>query len=129
MTTYYFFINETLEKQNNITETNDTALALAINTTQTDTVGNNSESETNNETYDESDENGLRNVLGTATLLVSVLTIIGNGSLLWVILKTSQLRTITNSFIVSLAISDLIIGILVIPFYAGKSLHNRKRKK
>ena len=123
MTTYHFFINGTLDKQqNDVIEPGETT--LLINTTAINKLTNNSElsyeTDTNNNSNDESNDMGLRNVLGTATLLVSVLTIIGNGSLLWVILKTSQLRTITNSFIVSLAISDLIIGLLVMPFYAGK---------
>ncbi|XP_002734435.1 adenosine receptor A2b-like [Saccoglossus kowalevskii] len=48
-----------------------------------------------------------------STLLV--LIIAGNGLMIYAILSTSRLRITTNYFIVSLAISDMLVGLVVIP--------------
>ena len=54
---------------------------------------------------------------------LSVLTAVGNTVLLIIIFKTSALRTVTNSLIVSLAISDLLVGFLIMPFFASARFH------
>ena len=122
MTKYYLLINATIENYVNITGAN--ATTLDDNATQIRPPQNHSDllhPPSANTTYTDDNGAGLHYVLAVATLLVSVVTVIGNGSLLWVILKTSQLRTITNSFIVSLAVSDLTVGFLIMPYCAGKS--------
>ncbi|XP_006816068.1 adenosine receptor A2b-like [Saccoglossus kowalevskii] len=48
-----------------------------------------------------------------STLLVLIIT--GNALLIFAILSTPRLRTITNCFIVSLAVSDVMVGLVVIP--------------
>ena len=122
MTKYYLLINATIENYVNITGAN--ATTLDDNVTQIrQTHQNNCELShplSANTTYSDDNGAGLHYILGVATLLVSALTVVGNGSLLWVILKTSQLRTITNSFIVSLAVSDVTVGFLIMPYCAGK---------
>ena len=124
MTKYYLLINATSENYvTNITGAN--ATALEDNATQIRNTENASEllhQLSSNTTYNDDNGVGLHYILGVATLLVSVMTVIGNGSLLWVILKTSLLRTVTNSFIVSLAVSDLIVGFLIMPYCAGMSV-------
>ncbi|XP_077979021.1 beta-2 adrenergic receptor-like [Glandiceps talaboti] len=50
-------------------------------------------------------------ILGTLMILI----ILGNGLLILAIATTSRLRTVTNFFIVSLALSDVMVGIIVIP--------------
>ena len=122
MTKYYLLINATIDNYVNITGAN--ATTLDDNVTQIrHTHQNNSELShplSANTTYNDDNGTGLHYILGVAMLLVSALTVVGNGSLLWVILKTSQLRTITNSFIVSLAVSDVTVGFLIMPYCAGK---------
>ena len=73
-----------------------------------------------NETVLADEGSAHRLLWGSLTILVAIVTVLGNGSLIWIIAKTSQLRTITNSFIVSLATSDLIIGLIIMPVSAGK---------
>ncbi|XP_064646338.1 histamine H2 receptor-like [Lineus longissimus] len=57
--------------------------------------------------------------LGGTLSLITIVTISGNTALLVILLKTTALRTMTNSFIVSLAMSDLLTGIFVMPFCAA----------
>ena len=130
MTKYYLLINATSENYvTNITGAN--ATALEDNATQirnTENISEHAHQLSSNITYNDDNGVGLHYILGVATLLVSVMTVIGNGSLLWVILKTSLLRTITNSFIVSLAVSDLIVGFLIMPYCAGMSVDMNKSR-
>ena len=46
---------------------------------------------------------------------LSILTIIGNGFIIFLVCNKRQLRTKTNAFVVSLAVSDLCVGICVFP--------------
>ena len=46
---------------------------------------------------------------------LSILTIIGNGFIIFLVCNKRQLRTKTNAFVVSLAVSDLCVGISVFP--------------
>ena len=51
--------------------------------------------------------------------LINVVTVVGNTLLCMVIYKNEALRTLTNIFIVFLAISDIVMGFLCIPFSLG----------
>ena len=46
---------------------------------------------------------------------LSILTIIGNGFIIFLVCNKRQLRTKTNAFVVSLAVADLCVGISVFP--------------
>ncbi|KAK2182405.1 hypothetical protein NP493_356g02063 [Ridgeia piscesae] len=48
-------------------------------------------------------------------LVIGVLSVLGNGLVLLVITRESQLQTFTNYFIASLAMADLLVGLLGIP--------------
>ena len=47
--------------------------------------------------------------------ILSILMILGNSLLICVILKHKHLRTVTAYFIVSLALTDLMMGCIVVP--------------
>ena len=66
------------------------------------------------------------NFIGPITLLalLNVIVIFGNGLVVVAVFTQNQLRTVTNTFIVSLAVSDLLLGIVVLPFSsANEVLH------
>ena len=52
---------------------------------------------------------------------LSILTIIGNGFIIFLVCSKRQLRTKTNAFVVSLAVADLCVGISVFPLRFLKS--------
>lgn len=58
------------------------------------------------------EEVGLKHVTLPIT---SLLTVLGNGVLIGVTLRDRSLRTVTNLFVASLALSDLLMGCFVIP--------------
>lgn len=47
---------------------------------------------------------------------ISVLAIIGNTLVIWVVATTRQMRTVTNMYIANLAFADVIIGLFCVPF-------------
>lgn len=63
-----------------------------------------------------------------AYCLISVIGIVGNIAVFIVVTKSPQMRTLTNQFIANLAVADLLVNILCVPFtlvsnvYPGKSL-------
>lgn len=48
--------------------------------------------------------------------LINIMVVIGNTLVIMAVFFTSKLRTVTNFFIVSLAVADLMVGIAVLPF-------------
>ncbi|XP_077995469.1 adenosine receptor A2a-like [Glandiceps talaboti] len=48
--------------------------------------------------------------------IIAVLAVFGNGLVIWVIFRYKRLQTITNYFILSLSVADLLVGALAIPF-------------
>lgn len=49
-------------------------------------------------------------------LLISVCSVLGNVLVCWAVCINSNLQTITNYFVVSLAAADIAVGVLAIPF-------------
>ena len=51
------------------------------------------------------------------SLFLCILTIVGNGFVIFLVCRKRQLRTETNTFIVSLAVADLAVGMIAAPSY------------
>ena len=49
--------------------------------------------------------------------ILSILTIAGNGFIIFLVCKKRQLRTKTNAFIVSLSVADFCVGVSVVPSF------------
>lgn len=56
---------------------------------------------------------------------ISILTVIGNTLVIWVVATTRQMRTVTNMYIANLAFADVIIGLFSIPFQFQAALLQR----
>lgn len=50
--------------------------------------------------------------------IVNVMVVLGNVLVILAVYHTSKLRNVTNMFIVSLAVADLMVGLAVLPFSA-----------
>lgn len=49
-------------------------------------------------------------------VLMAVLAVLGNVLVCWAVCLNSNLQTVTNLFVVSLAVADVAVGLLAIPF-------------
>ncbi|CAG4970632.1 unnamed protein product [Colias eurytheme] len=58
--------------------------------------------------------------------LIDVLVITGNCLVIAAVLCSSKLRSVTNLFIVSLAVADLLVGLAVLPFSATREVFKEK---
>ncbi|EDV96447.1 RYamide receptor [Drosophila grimshawi] len=56
---------------------------------------------------------------------ISILAVIGNTLVIWVVATTRQMRTVTNMYIANLAFADVIIGLFSIPFQFQAALLQR----
>jgi len=54
-------------------------------------------------------------VIGVVLTAFTLVTILGNGLVIAAVSRERYLRTVTNYFIVSLAVADLLIGVAVMP--------------
>lgn len=52
----------------------------------------------------------------TIELIIAVLSIVGNVLVCWAVAINSTLKNATNYFLVSLAVADILVGCLAIPF-------------
>lgn len=69
--------------------------------------------------YDGVDWSSLWNVITLIILaIVDVMVVVGNVLVILAVYSTSKLRNVTNMFIVSLAVADLMVGVAVLPFSA-----------
>lgn len=48
-------------------------------------------------------------------LLIFLLCMVGNGAVCFIVLRSKRMRTVTNLFILNLAVSDLLVGIFCMP--------------
>uniref|UniRef100_A0A182QUV7 G-protein coupled receptors family 1 profile domain-containing protein n=1 Tax=Anopheles farauti TaxID=69004 RepID=A0A182QUV7_9DIPT len=77
------------------------------------------------------DENLYKVPIGLLVLLsvfygtISILAVIGNSLVIWIVVTTKQMQTITNMFIANLALADVTIGVFVIPFQFQAALLQR----
>ena len=74
-----------------------------------------------NDAFDESDEGFIMPVYGQVIIIlmysaITVLSVGGNITVIYVILGYQRMRTVTNYFIVNLACGDMLMAILCIPF-------------
>ncbi|NXD02710.1 NPFF2 protein, partial [Certhia familiaris] len=51
----------------------------------------------------------------TSYLLIFLLCMVGNGGVCFIILRSKHMRTVTNLFILNLAVSDLLVGLFCMP--------------
>lgn len=47
---------------------------------------------------------------------ISVIAVVGNTLVIWIVATTKQMQTVTNLFIANLALADVVIGMFAIPF-------------
>lgn len=47
---------------------------------------------------------------------ISILAVVGNSLVIWIVATTRQMQTVTNFFIANLALADVTIGMFAIPF-------------
>lgn len=56
---------------------------------------------------------------------ISIIAVVGNSLVIWIVATTRQMQTVTNLFIANLAFADVIIGMFAIPFQVKFS--NKKK--
>lgn len=73
--------------------------------------------------------------IGMVTLLsilygtISLLAVIGNSLVIWIVVTTRTMQTVTNWYIANLAMADVIIGAFSIPFQVREKERERKEKE
>ena len=56
---------------------------------------------------------------------VTITTVYGNVSVLWIVTTTKSLRNVNNILIANLAVSDIVIAVLCVPFQFHAALTQR----
>lgn len=56
---------------------------------------------------------------------ISIIAVIGNALVIWIVATTRQMHTVTNLYIANLALADVIIGMFCIPFQFQAALLQR----
>lgn len=60
---------------------------------------------------------------------ISLLAVIGNSLVIWIIATTKSMQTVTNFFISNLALADVVIGVFCIPFQVGVVFYGVKMRE
>lgn len=55
-------------------------------------------------------------ILGSILIAISLITIFGNTLVISAVIRERNLKSATNYYIISLAVADLLIGLVVMPF-------------
>jgi hypothetical protein len=53
---------------------------------------------------------------------ISVLAVVGNSLVMWIVATSRRMQNVTNCFISNLALADIVIGLFAIPFQVS-ALH------
>lgn len=70
-------------------------------------------------------------VFTVSYLLIFLVCMVGNGVVCFIVMRSRNMRTVTNLFILNLAISDLLVGIFCMPttlvdnIITGQNTHTR----
>jgi leucokinin receptor len=51
---------------------------------------------------------------------VSVMAVVGNCLVMWIVATSRRMQNVTNCFIANLALADIVIGLFVIPFQVSR---------
>lgn len=63
-------------------------------------------------------------VLASLNAIAGIIAMFGNALVLIAIFKTPSLRTVSNAFLASLAVSDFYIGLVIHPIWMARIIHN-----
>ncbi|XP_060577823.1 5-hydroxytryptamine receptor 4-like [Ruditapes philippinarum] len=66
-----------------------------------------------------------RYIISGILFIFPCLTMIGNGMVIVAVLTHKRLKTVTNAFVVSLAVADIMVAILVMPFGIYQQFNNK----
>jgi hypothetical protein len=71
-----------------------------------------------NETYDSLFEvpTGVTALLSLFYGSISVMAVVGNSLVMWIVATSRRMQNVTNCFIANLALADIVIGLFAIPF-------------
>ncbi|KAL4231428.1 5-hydroxytryptamine receptor 4 [Mactra antiquata] len=70
----------------------------------------------------------VRYVISGILFIFPCLTMLGNGMVIVAVLTHKRLKTVTNAFVVSLAVADIMVAILVMPFGIYQQFNNKTWK-
>lgn len=51
---------------------------------------------------------------------ISVMAVVGNTLVIWIVTSSRRMRNVTNCYIANLALADIVIGLFSIPFQVNK---------
>ena len=54
---------------------------------------------------------------------ISILAVVGNFLVMWIVATSRRMQNVTNCFISNLALADIVIGLFAIPFQVNTQLH------
>ena len=92
----------------------------------TDNYYNKSDNESSGQEFDLYDvPTELAIFLSICYCCVSLCAVIGNSLIIWIVLRSARMRSVTNYFIANLAIADILIGAFAIPFQFQAALLQR----
>ncbi|PNF39064.1 hypothetical protein B7P43_G04344 [Cryptotermes secundus] len=80
-----------------------------------------------NETYDSLFEvpTGVTALLSLFYGSISVMAVVGNSLVMWIVATSRRMQNVTNCFIANLALADIVIGLFAIPFQFQAALLQR----
>lgn len=64
---------------------------------------------------------GLIALLSVCYGSISVLAVVGNALVMWIVATSRRMQSVTNCFIANLALADIVIGLFAIPFQVKES--------